>query len=311
MIGGRMVKRWLYTLALLLLAGAFVILCADYFVADSEYGHYNRKLYLTEPPLAGADVEELQLRLKELGFYLGEISGVYDEETAQAVREAQSSLEMEPDGEVPLWFWPLLYHGEDSTQGINTEPPPGEVHIEIYLHQLKLVVFSDGKEYASFPIAPGRPATPSPMGEWRVTDKSYRPNDAFGTRWMRLSVPWGGYGVHGTNAPWSIGRVASLGCIRMYNKDVELIYPWIPIGTRIIITGNYHVKYRLPMAHGQVGQDVVMVQWALREAGFCPGEANGTYDREMAEAVKEFQKTMGLEPTGQVDEIVFWLLNLP
>lgn len=301
----------MFGIILLALLGAGVFLVVDFFRPEVHQCQYNRKLYLTSPPLTGTDVEELQLRLRELGLYLGEVNGVYDENTAQAVREAQLALELDATGEAELWFWPLLFHGEDRTQGVNTDPPPGEVHIEIYLHQLKLVVFSDGEEYASFPIAPGRPATPSPMGEWRIVDKSYMPNDAFGTRWMRLSVPWGGYGVHGTNAPWSIGRVASLGCIRMYNKDVELIYPWIPVGCKVIITGDYNVDYRIPLGQGRVGQDVVMAQWALRAAGFDPGEANGTFDEEMAGAVKELQRTFGLEPTGIMDETVFWLINLP
>ncbi|HOB35531.1 MAG: L,D-transpeptidase family protein [Firmicutes bacterium] len=304
-------KKWLFCLVFLGAAVACAALVLEHFQPGEHQCRYNRKLYLTHPPLEGADVAELQERLKELGYYPGEITGIYDEATARAVREAQTDLELEPTGEAELWFWPLLYHGEDITQGEKTDPPPGEVHIEIYLDQLKLTVFSDGEEWASFPISPGRPATPSPMGEWRIVEKSYRPNDAFGTRWMRLNVPWGGYGVHGTNAPWSIGRVASLGCIRMYNKDVELIYPWIPIGTRVIITGNYHVQYKLPMREGRVGQDVVMVQWALRKAGFDPGEADGIFDADMTAAVKNLQRTMGLEPTGTVDETVFWLINLP
>lgn len=304
-------KRGVYFIILMALMVAGSVLVGEYLRPEKHQCMPNRALYLTDPPLAGRDVEELQLRLRELGFYLGSISGVYDEETAQAVREVQTTLELEPTGEAELSLWPLLFHGEDRTQGVNTDPPTGKVHIEIYLDQLKLVVFSDGQEYASFPIAPGTQATPSPMGEWRITDKSYMPNDAFGTRWMRLSVPWGGYGVHGTNAPWSIGRVVSLGCIRMYNKDVELIYPWIPVGTQVIITGDYHVDFRVPLGPGRIGQDVVLVQWALREAGFDPGEANGTYDEEMTEAVRALQRTLGLEPTGIADETVFWLINLP
>lgn len=304
-------KRLMYALILMVLVAAAVVLIYEYFQPDASYCENNRKLFLTDPPMAGADVEELQMRLRELGYYLGEINGIYDENTARAVRDIQIALELEPTGDAELWFWPLLYHGEDYTQGVNTEPPPGEVHMEIYLHKLKLSVFSDGEEYASFPICPGKPSTPSPMGEWRIVEKNYRPNDAFGTRWMRLSVPWGGYGVHGTNAPWSIGRIMSLGCIRMYNKDVELIYPWIPIGTRVIITGNYNVVIRSPLREGRVGQDVVLAQWALREAGFCPGEANGVYDKEMVAAVQELQRTFGLEPTGVMDETVFWLINLP
>jgi peptidoglycan hydrolase-like protein with peptidoglycan-binding domain len=303
------VKRWINFFLLLVLLVMTLALLRDYILPESHVCQYNRKLYPCNPPLAGADVEELQLRLRELGFYGGEINGIYDEDTVLAVEEAQLALELEPTGEAELSFWPLLYHAEAETQGVNTQPPPGKVHLEIYLHKLKLVLFSDGEEYASFPIAAGFPATPSPMGEWRVTDKNYRPNDAFGTRWMRLSVPWGGYGVHGTNAPWSVGRVASLGCIRMYNKDVELIYPWIPVGTKIRITGDYQVKFRLPMSKGQVGQDVVLVQWALRSVGFCPGEAGGVFDQETEAAVKALQRFFGLEPSGVIDETVFQLIN--
>ena len=42
----------------------------------------------------------------------------------------------------------------------------------------------------------------------------------FGTRWLGLNVPWGIYGIHGTNQPWSIGTQASAGCIRMFNRHV-------------------------------------------------------------------------------------------
>ncbi|MTI96857.1 MAG: hypothetical protein FH749_15515 [Firmicutes bacterium] len=270
----------------------------------------SRDLYLRQPPLFGPDVLELQLRLKTLGYFTGDADGVYDSRTAEAVRAAQRDLGVPVDGIARVEFWHLLYHGEDATDHEELAPPEGELHIEIYLHKLELTVFSDGEPYVTYPISPGRPATPSPMGEWRIVDKSYRPNDAFGTRWMRLSVPWGGYGVHGTNAPWSIGTVASLGCIRMYNKDVETIYPWIPIGTKVIITGNYHVTFKTPYRRGRVGQDVVLVQWAMRDLGFCPGEANGTFDEEMEAAVKEMQEFFGLEPTGIIGDTEFWLLGV-
>lgn len=302
-------RRWASLFLLLALALATAILLKGYFTNQALGSEYNRALYLREPPLGGPDVEELQLRLRELGYFTGEINCIYDEDTVRAVKAAQLALELEPTGVAELSFWPKLYHVEEQTQGVNTEPPTGKVHVEIFLHELKLVVFNDGQEYASFPIAAGRPVTPSPMGEWRVTDKNYRPNDAFGTRWLRLSVPWGGYGVHGTNAPWSIGRVVSLGCIRMYNRDVELIYPWLPVGTRIKIVGDYQVDFRLPMASGQVGQDVALVQWALRAVGFDAGEATGIFDQETAAAVTALQNCLGLEPTGVIDEFLFLVIN--
>jgi len=55
---------------------------------------------------------------------------------------------------------------------------------------------------------------------------------------MGLNVPWGIYGIHGTNKPWTIGQFASHGCIRMRNKDVEELFEWIPVGTNVLIEGR-------------------------------------------------------------------------
>jgi L,D-transpeptidase ErfK/SrfK len=39
---------------------------------------------------------------------------------------------------------------------------------------------------------------------------------------MGLSVR--GYGIHGTNAPKSIGKAASHGCVRMSKRDLEELF---------------------------------------------------------------------------------------
>ena len=43
------------------------------------------------------------------------------------------------------------------------------------------------------------------------------------------------YRVHGTNAPDSIGKAMSSGCIRMINEDVIELYRRSPIGSRVIV----------------------------------------------------------------------------
>lgn len=43
------------------------------------------------------------------------------------------------------------------------------------------------------------------------------------------------YRIHGTNEPWSIGKAASSGCIRMLNEDVFELFGSVPIGTRVIV----------------------------------------------------------------------------
>ena len=33
-----------------------------------------------------------------------------------------------------------------------------------------------------------------------------------------------GYGIHGTNDPASIGKAASLGCVRLSDPDIDFVY---------------------------------------------------------------------------------------
>jgi lipoprotein-anchoring transpeptidase ErfK/SrfK len=43
------------------------------------------------------------------------------------------------------------------------------------------------------------------------------------------------YRIHGTNAPDSIGKAASSGCIRMLNQDVTELYAHVKIGATVIV----------------------------------------------------------------------------
>ena len=43
------------------------------------------------------------------------------------------------------------------------------------------------------------------------------------------------YRIHGTNAPWSIGRAVSSGCIRMRNEDVIDLYKRVKLGAKVIV----------------------------------------------------------------------------
>jgi lipoprotein-anchoring transpeptidase ErfK/SrfK len=69
-----------------------------------------------------------------------------------------------------------------------------------------------------------------PPGDWR---------NSYGSRWMSLgdakSGRYHGYGMHGTNAPHSVGLVISAGCIRMYDADVIELFDAVEIGTPVEI----------------------------------------------------------------------------
>ena len=105
----------------------------------------------------------------------------------------------------------------------------------------KLAVLEQGKVITTFPVAVGAAVSPSPTGEFQIVSRVanptyYRPgtviptgkDNPIGTRWLGLSLK--GYGIHGTNAPRSIGRAASHGCIRLRNRDMERLYTMLQVG---------------------------------------------------------------------------------
>ncbi len=108
--------------------------------------------------------------------------------------------------------------------------------ILISIPDRKLALLEDGKVLKVFPVAVGKESTPSPEGTFtiksRVANPAYYyqgtvvapgPENPLGSRWMGPSEK--GYGIHGTNAPNSIGKAASHGCIRMAKKDLEELFP--------------------------------------------------------------------------------------
>jgi hypothetical protein len=84
-----------------------------------------------------------------------------------------------------------------------------------------------------FPVAVGKPETPTPAGTYTIIEKIPYPGGVFGTRWLGLSRRY--YGIHGTNAPWLIGQAVSNGCVRMFNSDVEYVYDRVEISTEVRI----------------------------------------------------------------------------
>jgi lipoprotein-anchoring transpeptidase ErfK/SrfK len=50
-----------------------------------------------------------------------------------------------------------------------------------------------------------------------------------------LTLAGGQYAIHGTNAPNSIGRFVSYGCIRMHNKDIIDLYKRVRRGTPVVV----------------------------------------------------------------------------
>lgn len=109
--------------------------------------------------------------------------------------------------------------------------------INIELNSRRLILKKGNSVFNSYPVAIGKPSTPTPTGDYQVLTKIKNPGGVLGTRWMQFT--WQEHGIHGTNQPWLIGQAISHGCVRMYNRDVEEVYNLVSVGTPVIIRHNF------------------------------------------------------------------------
>jgi peptidoglycan hydrolase-like protein with peptidoglycan-binding domain len=266
--------------------------------------------------MKGDDIWELQYQLKELGFYKGALNSTYDWNTYLAFRNFQYSKGLEETGVVTEQTWLDLADELNKRLPIETSNnklalPKGEVSILVNGYKRQMIVYSDGEPFHTFPVAVGKPSTKSPVGEWAVIAKDKDWGGGFGVRWMRLNVPWGIYGIHGTNKPGSIGRAASHGCIRMFNRDVKVLFEWVKIGTRVKIIGpRDKVEMKYDIRPGRVGEDVLILQEELRKHGFNPGYTDGRFGKDSKQAMEELKYLYGLKDDLVADKNVFYILNI-
>ena len=94
-------------------------------------------------------------------------------------------------------------------------------------------------------VGVGRPASPTPLGRFAVTDKLLSRAPYYGCCAIALSalqpkVPSGWRGgnriaIHGTDRPWSIGTASSAGCPRAADADLRYLLDVVPLGTPVFI----------------------------------------------------------------------------
>ncbi len=278
----------------------------------------DRVLTLRTPPLRGDDVTELQLTLQGLGLFDGAISGLYDPPTSQAVRDIRSRHGLPPTDRTDAAFWKALEEDWMAQTGVETavpvsesSPPPGERLIVINIETVRLTLYIDGRPWKSYPVAVGKPSTPSAVGQWYIRNKAPNVGGPFGSRWMGLSVPWGIYGIHGTNNPGSIGSHVSGGCIRMFNWNVEELYEWVEVGTPVhIVAPHWPANVPASLPEGSVGLGVVFLQWQMLRNGFKPGSADGRLGEVTRNSIKDVEAFYGLRADGLADTDVLCLLDL-
>ena len=134
---------------------------------------------------------------------------------------------------------------------VDAAPTPIRVKRQVIVSvpDRKLVVMQNGAVLRVFEVAVGADVSPSPSGTFEIVRRLTEPtyyhagvvipagdDNPLGPRWVGLNKK--GYGIHGTNAPRSIGKAASHGCIRMRNRDIVQFFAMVSVGDTVEIHGQ-------------------------------------------------------------------------
>jgi hypothetical protein len=154
---------------------------------------------------------------------------------------------------------------------------PDDYKIEINKTTNYLYLYNRyGKVIKTYRVATGKTKSLTPEGTFAIIVKIVQPGwkgipggspqNPLGPRWLGLQVNGDKgrtYGIHGTNAPSSIGTHASHGCVRMYNSDVINLYKTVGLKTLVWIhtgksDGVWRGKHRSTSPTGKLTVSVSM-----------------------------------------------------
>lgn len=127
--------------------------------------------------------------------------------------------------------------------------------VVINLPEMRLYQFFPRIEMVkTYPIGIGDLGWETPDGVYRVVARQVDPTwvipPSLREKYGRVSVPPGpenplgkywiglsrkGYGIHGTNFPWGVGRLVSHGCIRLYPEHIARLFQEVAMGSPVEI----------------------------------------------------------------------------
>lgn len=135
-----------------------------------------------------------------------------------------------------------------------------DITLVVNVPQRMLFALDGQSDILGYPVALGRRDWPTPLGDFTVMNKEEDPTwdvpvsiqeemrregrpvlqkvppssaNPLGAFWLGLSL--GSVGIHGTNAPSSIYRHTTHGCIRLHPDDIAKLYPLVPVGAKGVV----------------------------------------------------------------------------
>jgi L,D-transpeptidase ErfK/SrfK len=136
-------------------------------------------------------------------------------------------------------------------------PPASGAEIVVNVPQRMLFYFEQDRVSCGCPIAAGKPDWRTPLGEFAIVVKEAdptwdvpasiqeemrragkpvltrvppSPENPLGEYWLGLNLS--GIGIHGTNAPSSIYKLVTHGCVRLHPDDMKNLFSKVAAGAR-------------------------------------------------------------------------------
>ncbi len=139
----------------------------------------------------------------------------------------------------------------------------------INVPELRLYFFQKSRSRVqTYPVALGDKDWQTPLGTFFINEKRpnptwyipkslqkerglismpHGPGNPMGKFMMKFSA--GAFAIHGTHVPWGVGRLVSHGCVRCYPEHIRLLYPQVPVRTKL------EIIYK-PIKFGRKGRHV-------------------------------------------------------
>ena len=226
---------------------------------------------------SGQEVQNLQARLKELGYYQAEVSGVFDTQTESAVKLFELTYGNMQTGTATAKLQTLLFASNAPAYGSAeyeaarsqhyTTLQRGDVGSSVLLLQYRLMEL-------------GYPCTPTGTFDEQTAQ-------AVGLFYVE-------YGVNAY-------EVASVQFQEELFSENAKVYSKADPGDITADVPTTEENEVTTLREGNIGTHVISLQTRLIELGYLQGEANGTFDEATAEAVRAFQRQLGMAETGEAD----------
>lgn len=132
-------------------------------------------------------------------------------------------------------------------------PTDSQFRLQIIRSAHRVTLYRGDRAIKTYPVAVGRTGWETPLGTFHVSQMLRDPtwiHPLTGERFPaddpgnELGHYWIGFaklgdncvGFHGTPHPNSVGKSLSHGCIRMYEKDIEVLFRQVNVGTVVTVS---------------------------------------------------------------------------